>query len=344
MRKPVKPVREMSDQISTSAVAEILGVTPATVLEMANRGELPHKRTDGGPRMFSKRELEKLLKDGRIRRMRARRASAVTYAAPERSKPVAAEGDTLTVGQASQFLGISTAGIIKAAKRGKLPHWRVWHGDQQRYMFSRRALIAARAKPVKHVVEPLVPEDPDVMSTSEAAKYLGTTHDALIQLARRGTVPHWRRKHGEQFRYFFSRRELAGWIARSSERPRRREHYRQQIRDAFARLHRTLLGVGPHIERIEKLLDASDVALQYELTEAKTLVEDLKFKIDVLLNATPIELRLDWVRSLVEAFKPRFAERAGSPSNSPESAPPARPDDRRRTGKGRRGRASPGRA
>jgi len=53
----------MKDLLTTAQVAKLAGVTPRTVRNWAEAGKLTVERTSGGHRRFSRREVEKLIKD-----------------------------------------------------------------------------------------------------------------------------------------------------------------------------------------------------------------------------------------------------------------------------------------
>lgn len=61
--------RETPDQLlSPSDAAKMLGLTPAGVVGLANRGALPCLRTEGGRRLFHRSDVLQLRDDRRQRR------------------------------------------------------------------------------------------------------------------------------------------------------------------------------------------------------------------------------------------------------------------------------------
>lgn len=65
---------ELTQLLSPSDAAKLLGVTPAAVVAMAKRGSLPHLQTAGGRRLFRREDVVALV-DARAARIAKRDAS-----------------------------------------------------------------------------------------------------------------------------------------------------------------------------------------------------------------------------------------------------------------------------
>ena len=77
MTKYLKPKSAVPSAVLTKAdAAKILGITPAAVALLSNRGELPSIRTVGGVRLFNAGDVEALGIERDARRRAAVRARA----------------------------------------------------------------------------------------------------------------------------------------------------------------------------------------------------------------------------------------------------------------------------